>query len=91
MSASVVLAKFAGLSLDVGADAAAGTGGAGVGGAAGGAGAAAWGGGADGARAGAAIGGVGAIGLVELGRFVHASSSKPLDLVARAELDLGGG
>src|SRR6266702_541497 len=38
--------------------------------------------GTDGARSG--IGGVGATGLVELGRFVHASSSKP-------ELDLGGG
>ena len=38
-----------------------------------------------GARSG--IGGVGATGVVELGRFVHASSSKPVV----AELDLGGG
>jgi hypothetical protein len=43
-------------------------------------------GGTDGARSG--TGGVGATGLVELGRFVHASSSKP---DATAESDLGGG
>lgn len=46
-------------------------------------------GGAEGTR-GTEIGGVGASGLVELGRFVHASSSKPLE-AARAEPDLGGG
>jgi hypothetical protein len=46
-------------------------------------------GGAEGGR-GTVTGGVGPNGLVELGRFVHASSSKPLE-AARDELDLGGG
>jgi hypothetical protein len=43
-------------------------------------------GGTDGTRS--RIGGVGATGLVELGLFVHASSSKP---DAAAEFDLEGG
>lgn len=46
-------------------------------------------GGAEGARV-ATTGGVGATGLVELGRFVQASSSKPLG-GERVELDRGGG
>lgn len=47
-------------------------------------------GGAEGARGPAEGGGVGAIGLVELGRIVHASSSNLLT-IGTVELDRGGG
>lgn len=73
-----------------GAAGAVGAGGAGVDCARGGA---VVGGGADGAR-GAVTGGEGAIGLVELGRFVQASSSNPLSAGGgglTTELDLAGG
>lgn len=78
----------------------AGGAGAGAGGAGGGGGAAAEAGAGAGAATGAGgagggggallAGDEGAIGVVELGLTVHASSSKPLAGVAAAELDLSG-